>query len=58
MTATTSGPRRIWWAVSLTHVLQYLIVFGSASWKDAGSGQDLIFPIRGFIVALFRRILQ
>ena len=46
MTATTSGPRRIWWAVSIPHDLQYLIVFGSASCKDAGSGQDFIFPIR------------
>jgi hypothetical protein len=27
--------------------LQYLTVFGSASWKDAGSGQEVIFLIRG-----------
>ena len=47
MTATMLGPPRIWWGVSLRHVLQYLTVFGSTSWKDAGSGQELIFLIRG-----------
>jgi hypothetical protein len=54
-TISIPGPPRISWGVSLWQVLQYLILFGTRSLKDAGSGQEFISRLVEYCGPVWRK---